>query len=220
MSMAHYMESMIMTINAKKYLASLCSGLLLVASGIPSALAADAQELFEPCTACHGKDGASTEKDMPIIGGMSAPYLTDAMLAYKEKDWPCHEVEFPAGPDKGKKTDMCTIAADLSEKDIEKLSEFLAAQPFVRASQEFDADLAAKGEQIHDASCNKCHDEGGSLPDDDSGILAGQWMPYIRQSFADFGSGDRPMTKKMKPKFEKLEDADKEALVHYYGSFK
>jgi len=209
-----------MTINAKKYLTSLGPGLLLVVSGIPSALAADAQELFEPCTACHGKDGASTETDMPIIGGMSAPYLTDAMLAYKEKDWPCHEVEIPAGPDKGKKTDMCTIAADLSESDIEKLSEFLAAKPFVRASQDFDAELAAKGEQIHDASCSKCHDEGGSLPDDDSGILAGQWMPYIRQSFEDFGSGDRPMTKKMKPKFEKLEDADKEALIHYYGSFK
>ncbi len=209
-----------MKIHGSKYLTSLCSGLLLIASGAQSALAADVQELFEPCSVCHGKEGASTESNMPIIGGMSAPYLTDAMLAYKEKDWPCHEIEIPSGPDKGKKTDMCTIADDLSEKEIEQISEYLAAKPFVRATQEFDAGLAAKGEQVHDASCKKCHDEGGSLPDDDSGILAGQWMPYIKQSFEDFGSGDRPMPKKMKPKFNKLEDADKEALIHYYASVK
>jgi sulfide dehydrogenase cytochrome subunit len=214
------MESLIMNIHGNKYLVSLCSGLLLIASGAQSALAADAEELFEPCTVCHGKEGASTNPDMPIIGGMSAPYLNDAMIAYQEKDWPCHEVEIPDGPDKGKKTDMCTIAGDLSEKEIGIIGEYLAAKPFVRASQEFDADQATKGEQVHDANCKKCHDEGGSLASDDSGILAGQWMPYIRQSFKDFSSGDRPMTKKMKPKYEKLEEADREALIHYYASFK
>ena len=62
--------------------------------------------------------------------------------------------------------------------------------------------------------------EGGSLASDDSGILAGQWMPYLEQAFKEFASGERPMVKKMKPKVEKLEPADIEALVNYYGSFK
>jgi sulfide dehydrogenase cytochrome subunit len=209
-----------MSIHAKKYLASLCFSVFFYIYGAPIALAADAEELFKPCADCHGQDGASTEPDMPIIGGMSAVYIGDALLAYREEDWPCHEFEIPAGSRKGEKTDMCTIAKELSEKEIGKIGEYLAAKPFVRASQEFDPELAAKGEQIHEANCKKCHDEGGSLASDDSGILAGQWMPYIRLSFKDYGSGDRPMTKKMKPKFNKLEEADKEALIHYYASFK
>jgi len=45
-------------------------------------------------------------------------------------------------------------------------------------------------------------------------------MPVIRQQYKEFGSGARPMDKKMKPKFEKLTPADLEALVNYYGSFK
>ena len=36
----------------------------------------------------------------------------------------------------------------------------------------------------------------------------------------EFGAGERPMEKKMKPKFEKLEPADLEALINYYASFK
>ena len=80
--------------------------------------------------------------------------------------------------------------------------------------------MVKKGEKIYDKACAKCHDEGGSLPDDDAGILAGQWMPYLEQAFKEFASGERPMVKKMKPKVEKLEPADIEALVNYYGSFK
>ena len=33
-------------------------------------------------------------------------------------------------------------------------------------------------------------------------------------------SGKRPMVKKMKPKMEKLDQADIDALINYYGSFK
>ena len=45
-------------------------------------------------------------------------------------------------------------------------------------------------------------------------------MPYLKEQFKDFQSGKRPMVKKMKPKMEKLEAADIDALVNYYGSFK
>ena len=43
-------------------------------------------------------------------------------------------------------------------------------------------------------------------------------MPYLRQSFAEYASGERGMPKKMIPKMEKLSEADIEALIHYYGS--
>ncbi len=45
-------------------------------------------------------------------------------------------------------------------------------------------------------------------------------MPYLQETFKEYESGKRPMTKKMKPKFEKLDKAKIEALINYYGSFK
>lgn len=203
-----------------EYLSSFTLGALLAVSGIQGAFAADAQELVKPCADCHGEDGASTEPEVPIIGGFSATYTTDSMIAYQGEERPCPESEYVTGDKKGQKTTMCGIARELSENDIEKIAAWFAAKPFVRASQESDPALAAKGEKIHEDNCKKCHADGGSLASDDSGILAGQWMPYLRQAFKEFSAGDRPMVKKMKPKYEKLEAADIEALVHYYGSFK
>ena len=190
---------------------------LVTATG---AWAADVTKLVEDCAGCHGKDGASTNKDVPIIGGNSVTYLTETFANYKKKIRPCPEVKYLEGPNKGKTTDMCKVMKDFSDSEVKQISEYFAAKPFVRAKQAFDAGLAKKGEAIHDKSCKKCHAEGGSLASDDSGILAGQWMPVIRQQFKEFSSGERKMDKKMRPKYEKLTPADLDALANYYGSFK
>jgi len=183
-----------------------------------SVSAADVAKMLEDCDNCHGKDGASTEPEIPIIGGISALVLNDTMIAYQEKDRPCPESEYPTGDKKGQKTTMCKIAADLSEDEIKQLGSHYAGKPFVRAKQKFDPALAAKGKPVHDDLCEKCHEEGGSLASNDAGILAGQWMPYMRHAFKGYSSGDRPMTKKMKKKYKKLSDEDIEALIHYYAS--
>lgn len=184
------------------------------------AWAADVNKLVEDCANCHGKDGASTDKDVPIIGGNSVTYLTGTFANYKNKSRPCPEVKYLAGAQKGKTTDMCKIVKELSAAELKLIAEYFAAKPFVRAKQTFDPALVKKGEAIHEKNCKKCHADGGSLASDDSGILAGQWMPVIRQQFKEFSAGQRTMDKKMKPKYEKLEPADLEALVNYYGSFK
>lgn len=171
--------------------------------------ATDVNKLVESCASCHGKDGASAVSDVPIIGGYSAPYISDSLTAYKKKERPC-----------GQKMDMCQPAKDLSEADIKQVAQYFAGKKFVRAQQKFDPALAKKGKEIHELSCNKCHSEGGSLASDDAGILAGQWMPYLKEQFKEFKAGKRPMVKKMKPKMEKLQQADFDALVNYYGSFK
>lgn len=184
-----------------------------------SASAADVAKLVEDCGNCHGKDGASTEPEVPIIGGISAVVLNDTMIAYKGEERPCPESEYLSGDKKGQKTTMCKIADELSDKEIEQLGEYYAGKPFVRAKQKFDPALAAKGKPVHDDLCEKCHEEGGSLASNDAGILAGQWMPYMRLQFKDYSNGDRPMVKKMKKKYKKLKDEDIEALIHYYASF-
>lgn len=183
-----------------------------------SVSAADMTKLLEDCDSCHGKDGASTEPEIPIIGGISALVLDDTMIAYKGEERPCPETEYPAGAKKGQKTTMCKISADLSEDEIKQLGQHYSSKPFVRAKQKFDPALAAKGKPVHDDLCEKCHEEGGSLASNDAGILAGQWMPYMRHAFDTYSSGERPMTKKMKKKYKKLSDEDIEALIHYYAS--
>ncbi|MCW8957407.1 MAG: c-type cytochrome [Gammaproteobacteria bacterium] len=195
-------------------------GAILSMYCISSVFAADVQDLVKTCADCHGKDGASTDPNVPIIGGFSAPYAIDSMIAYKAKERPCPESEYLSGDKKGQKTTMCDIAKELDEDEIKKIGKYFASKPFVRAKQDADPVLAAKGKEIHDDLCIKCHAEGASLASDDSGILAGQWMPYVRQAFKEYSAGDRPMVKKMKPKYKKLDAEKIEALIHYFGSFK
>jgi sulfide dehydrogenase cytochrome subunit len=180
--------------------------------------AAAVDDMAAKCAECHGKDGLSSEPTVPIIAGYSDFYIIDTMGLYKDDARPCPETEFKDGPDKGKKTDMCKIAKDLSDDDVEALATYYAGKPFVPAKQDFDADKAALGEEVHERHCKKCHEDGGSSPEDDAGILAGQWKPYLEHTFKTFASGEREMPKKMKPKFEKLDQSEIEALINYYVS--
>lgn len=183
------------------------------------AWAADVNKLVETCTNCHGKDGVSTESDVPTIAGYSADSLSSNLSAFKKNERPCPETKIRAGEKKGTKTDMCKSVKDLSDGDIKEVAEYYAGKKFVRATQKFDPALAKKGKAIHDANCEKCHAEGGSVAKDDAGILAGQWMPYLEETFKQYSSDKRPMPKKMKPKMEKLDKAAIDALINYYGSF-
>ena len=193
---------------------------LVCALALTAGAQADVTATLDTCSGCHGKDGASTTPDAPIIGGYSAAYLSESLTNYKNKARPCPQATINAGAKKGQNSDMCTVAAALSDADVKAVADYLSKKPFVRAKQTPDAALAAKGKGIHEAHCTKCHTEGGSSADDDAGILAGQYMQYIRHTFEEFESGKRPLPKKMKPKFEKISKDDREALANYYGSFK
>ena len=67
-------------------------------------------------------------------------------------------------------------------------------------------------------SCEKCHSKGGAAADDDAGILAGQWTPYLKAQLADMLGGKRVPPEKMKPKIDALKPADVDALLGYYAS--
>ena len=202
--------------NIKRYIIVVAT--LASMGGINQIASADVNQLVEGCFGCHGKDGVSPYPEIPTIAGFSAYYLTESMAIYKDEDRPCADTEYQQGKDKGSKSNMCKIAKELSETEIEEIAEFFAAKPFVRAKQTFDADKAAKGKKIHKTSCKKCHEDGGSSPDDDAGILAGQWMPYLRETFKEYAAETRAQPKKMKQKMDKLDEAEVESLIHYYGS--
>lgn len=187
---------------------------------IGSVQAVDVDRLVSVCADCHGKAGASTESDVPIIGGYSTEYLKNNLAAYQSEERNCPETEYREGNKKGEKTSMCQLVKDYSEEDIAAIAGYFSQQKFVRADQPFDADLAKKGQKLHDKYCEKCHYEGGSVSEDDAGLTAGQWIPYLRQTLKAFRTGNRPIPKKMRSRLEKVHGEEIEALLNYYGSFK
>ena len=96
---------------------SIVRGFALLSLMVSATAWADVGPALETCAACHGKDGARTESDVPIIGGYSAKYLADSLANYKNKARPCPEVKYRAGAQKGQSTDMCAIAGKVSDAD-------------------------------------------------------------------------------------------------------
>lgn len=177
-----------------------------------------ANEETKECMDCHGKDGVSTENDVPEIAGYSAQYISDSMAAYKSGERPAKESKYRSGDTNRPPTDMGKIAKKLKDSDVEEVAKFFSKQKFVPRKQSFDAAKAKEGEKIHSVECKKCHENGGRSPDDDAGILGGQWTPYLKHAFEEYKSGKRPMPEKMKPKVDKLNQADIDALLNYYAS--
>jgi len=177
----------------------------------------DAPAAAKECENCHGPGGVSKHKDIPTIAGMSAFYLDGQVMAYQKGQRPCPSTKYPDDPSKPA-TDMCKNAKKLSAADATAVDKYFASQKFMPAKQPFDAAAAARGKQIHAAECEKCHTEGGSVADDDAGILAGQWIAYLQETFKEYKSGKRIMEKKMKPAIDKLTPEKINDLVQYYAS--
>ena len=180
--------------------------------------ALDIDSLIADCDDCHGNDGISTHKDIPIIAGQSYVVLEDALLAFADNSQPCKESEYRHGDTGRAAVTMCEIASKLSADDIEAISEHYADLPFISANQTFDETQVARGAEVHDRNCEKCHSAAGSLADDDAGILAGQWTPYLRSAIDQFMSKERSMSKKMTARMKRVKEEDFEALLHFYAS--
>lgn len=164
------------------------------------------------CAGCHGQKGASKGPGIPSIGGMSETYIVDTMEGYKSGDIPA--------------TIMGRIAKGYSSEEFKQMGEYFSEQKFVAATgQESDSELAKKGAKLHDKYCEKCHSEAGTLADDDSGILTGQWKPYLEAQLAAFmvkkKDGGRKAPKKMAKKMKKLHkkagDKGLKALIEFYS---
>jgi cytochrome subunit of sulfide dehydrogenase len=170
------------------------------------------------CMDCHGLHGVSTEPDLPSIGGLPHAYLVNSLSAYWEGTRPCPDYKFRAGDTGREKTNMCVIAKALNTRDVELVASYFSSQRFVPARQKTDPARVMAGKKLHEQHCQSCHANGGRSARDDAGILAGQWMDYLRVTFQDFKGGARVMPAQMEAKIELLNAEDVEALVHYYGS--
>lgn len=202
--------------NTKRILIVLITviGLLLFSSAVSRSYAdgeagtPGATMLAYTCAGCHGVNGSSVGPASPTIAGISEEYFIETMEAYQSDERPS--------------TIMSRIAKGYNKKEIELLAGYFSKQPFVRQAQVFDKEKAKQGKKLHKKYCEKCHEDEGRSSEDDAGILAGQWEPYLRFTMEDFTSGKRTMEKKMKKRMTKLDKAHGkagvDALIHYYAS--
>ncbi len=184
----------------------------LLAISLP--LSAVASELTDKCDKCHGKNGNSEDEKVPTIAGFSAATLEDILHEYQDGDRPAVKYK----PKDGDETDMVEISKKLSDDQIKEVAKHYAAQKFIPHKQSFDAKLAKKGAKIHKHKCEKCHSDGGSNPEDDAAILAGQWRAYLEHQFKLIAEHKREVPKKMRKKFKKLKEKHIKALIEYYVS--
>ena len=208
-----------------------CSGIgLLLTTTVWAADTPTPSMLANTCMGCHGPGGSSVGPATPTISGMSELYMIGAMLAYKYDNDP-DKIEAVIDADAALEdveiltrtsTVMGRIAKGYSDEEIKVLSKFYAEQPFVRHAQKVDPDKVKAGEKLHDKYCDKCHEDAGRSPEDDAGVLAGQWIPYLQYTMDDFVSGDREMPKKMRKEMKKMDKAhgDKAIpeLVEFYAA--
>ncbi|RMG35074.1 MAG: cytochrome c [Gammaproteobacteria bacterium] len=192
----------------------LTAGMLLGLA--PVTQAADVDKIAHECDECHGKDGNSDDPKVPNIAGYSAKYLEDALNDYKSGDRPGVKYK----NDEGEESDMNEVAKKLSDDDIKAIAEHYSKKTFKShaGEQKTDPKLVKRGEKLFKKKCKKCHADFGTDPEDDAGILGGQWMEYLRHQFDMFASGEREMPKKMKKKFKKIKKKDYEAIIHALGS--
>ena len=190
----------------------------LLTLGFPALAAADLDAMMEDCNGCHGDNGVSQWSDVPTIAGLAELVHVDALYIYMDEARPCAESEYRQGDTSKPAITMCAIAAELSEDDIDALAAAYAELPYVSAKQDFDAALAATGEGVHNKLCDRCHTDAGMNAEDEAGMLGGQQMGYLRDTFAQYADGSREQPKKMKDKMDELSADDVEALIHYYGS--
>lgn len=182
-----------------------------------AATAADAK-LLQSCTDCHGTNGLTQSQEIPSIAGISSTVLEGALAGFKAKKLPCAKTSYQQGDTKRPQTDMCTVAAALNDAQVKDLADHFSKQPFKAMKQPFDAAKAAEGKKIHARDCENCHTKNGRDAGDDSSLLAGQPIGYLKATLGDFKAGKRTAEKKMTEKVNKLSAADLEALAHFYGS--
>ncbi len=193
--------------------------LLLIASpALSYATESDAPDagaaatLTSGCADCHGVDGLARENlDAPVIAGMPAAHVEEAIYAYRDGARQCRYEPL-----------MCETVLHTSDARIADLAEHYASQRRGPSNEAYDSALAAKGEKIHDEHCSACH----MRPDDPEvadalGIpLHGQRGAYIRYALKSYKDGRREnLLDAMGEKLKQVDSEGIEALVNYYASY-
>jgi cytochrome c553 len=147
------------------------------------------------CGGCHGSHGVSADSATPSLAGQDFAYLVKSVKSYRttRKNW-----------------GMQRYVAGLSEKDIDNVAAFYAAQSPKAADQVPGStqDLAEK--------CNRCHDQT-----DNPALVApkmrGQDKDYLVMALRAYRDGKRESATMHKMSFP-YSNAIIESLASWYAS--
>ena len=172
------------------------------------------EEVARRCNECHGEGGHSETPDVPSLAGFSMLATMDLLDTYRMGLRQARTVTLPDGTE----TNMEEVADSLSEDDEWAVVIYYANRKWRPQEQPFDAELARRGAELHAERCDRCHYDLGRDPESDLPISAGQWRKYLTAEFANFDSGRRAMSEKMREKYDTLSAADKQAIIELYVS--
>lgn len=169
------------------------------------------------CALCHGEDGPSPFPGVPTIHGLPHGVIENALYKYREGERPCRKskcTEDGRCPDMS----MCDIAGPMSDEEMDALAHWYAEQPFAPHRDSYDAELAARGRELHDRYCEICHTNLGSDPVDDASMLRGQRKVYLRHALEDFQQGRRSVgIDAMDERFRTFSADELDALAEFYS---
>jgi len=156
--------------------------LVLAVLVLPAESFADAkagEKKAQLCLLCHKVANTSAPWSMmPLLEGQPARYLYLQTKAFKEK--------------RRAEPSMQANAANLSDRDMRDIADYLSAQKPLRGSYQLDPAKVAVGKaKAEDLRCATCH-----LPTfsgtGEIARLAGQTPAYLGAQLEAFGSGKRP----------------------------
>jgi cytochrome c553 len=147
-------------------------------AGIALAWAVPAASQPKVCLDCHGERGVSTRPLTPSLGGQQAFYVTAQLLLFREG--------------RRENRDMTPVAANLTDEQLQKLGEEMAALPPPAAPKRGrNAAKYARGRALAERErCGTCHNAdfsgGENVP-----RIANQREDYLRKALSDYKKGER-----------------------------
>ena len=149
------------------------------------------------CAGCHGKQGVSTNPDIPSLAGQDAQYLATALQAYKD----------------GSRGDesMKGLAAALDDRVMKDMAAFYAAQPPQPPNVRRPLTTAEWAKK-----CDRCHGVNGNSVAPFLPALASQRVDYLEKVLRDYRARVRKSSA-MAAMSDALTEADVENLAAYYA---
>jgi cytochrome c553 len=194
--------------SARRLLAQI-TGSIAGAIAVASALAADVEAgraKAQTCAACHGEGGNSANPAVPSLARQPALFTMYQLMMFRD----------------GRRKDpqMSPVAANLTDRDLEDLGAYFAAQKVVAPAFTGDPAKAEAGSQAaRGYHCLSCH--GANLMGSDQiPRIASQHYQYLRTQLRLYKARTRSdLEGQMTSSAQALSDEDIENLAQFAAGF-
>jgi cytochrome c553 len=161
----------------------------------------------QPCAACHGPDGNSTNPLVPSLAGQTPLYIYYQLLQFREQ--------------RRVNEQMSPFAAALTDAEMKDIAAYFSSQKPRGTSEPADETRSAAGKAVVAANhCDSCHTPTFAgqqhIP-----RIAGLQYDYLVRQLRGFKSGERPdIDGAMTSAAEPLSDQDITAVSRYLAGLR